>query len=217
MENYEEIKENRLFVIDTENTNDYSFINQYNLNSKDNIVLFFSDKSKNITIDTLDCLLNCNASIKTERVLVGGKNALDFQIVAFVTAKVIQNAYDKIYIVSNDTGFIYAIDYINKSYNANVELKCTKEKIKHTKIDNSEKEISSTSILTIDEETELICRKVIPTISDRKIVFVKRCMKECKEHITFHRCLITSFGEGNGEKLYSKLIELKNFKGELVK
>lgn len=117
IENCEETKERRIFVIDTENTNNYSFINECNLNNEDKIVLFFSDKSKSITIETFDCLLNCNASIKTERVLVGGKNALDFQIVAFITEKVIKNTYDKIYIVSNDNGFIYAIDYINKSYN----------------------------------------------------------------------------------------------------
>ena len=198
----------KLFVVDTENTNNYSFVNEYNLNSNDKVILFFSDKSKSITIDTFDCLLKCKALIKTERVFVGGKNALDFQIVAFVTEKVIRNIYNNIYIISNDNGFIYAIDYINKSYNGNVELKSTNEKNKCTKTDTSLKEISATALTSDMEDIEAISKRIIPTISDRKIIYIKRTIKECKDNKKFHKCLTTSFGENDGKKLYNELIKL---------
>ena len=99
------IENNRLFVVDTENTNNYSFINNFKVNENDNIVLFFSNNSKSITIQTFDEILKCGAKILTQNVNVGGKNALDFQLVAFITEKTIRGNFSEIHVISNDTGF----------------------------------------------------------------------------------------------------------------
>lgn len=112
----------RLFVVDTENTNNFSFISKFQVNKNDNIVLFFSNNSKSMTIQTFDEILKCGAEIITQNVKVGGKNALDFQLVAFITEKTIRGSFSEIHVISNDTGFNYAIDYINECYNGKVNL-----------------------------------------------------------------------------------------------
>ena len=112
----------RLFVVDTENTNNFSFINKFKVNKNDNIVLFFSNNSKSITIQTFDEILKCGAKILTQNVNVGGKNALDFQLVAFITERTIRGNFSEIHVISNDTGFNYAIDYINNCYEGNINL-----------------------------------------------------------------------------------------------
>lgn len=126
------IENNRLFVVDTENTNNYSFINNFKVNENDNIVLFFSNNSKSITIKTFDEILKCGAKILTENVNVGGKNALDFQLVAFITEKTIRGNFSEIHVISNDTGFNYAIDYINSYYEGNVNLEIIQNINKNT-------------------------------------------------------------------------------------
>ena len=126
------IENNRLFVVDTENTNNYSFINNFKVNENDNIVLFFSNNSKSITIQTFDEILKCGAKILTENVNVGGKNALDFQLVAFITEKTIRGNFSEIHVISNDTGFNYAIDYINSYYEGNVNLEIIQNINKNT-------------------------------------------------------------------------------------
>ena len=125
------IENNRLFVVDTENTNNYSFINNFKVNENDNIVLFFSNNSKSITIQTFDEILKCGAKILTENVNVGG-NALDFQLVAFITEKTIRGNFSEIHVISNDTGFNYAIDYINSYYEGNVNLEIIQNINKNT-------------------------------------------------------------------------------------
>jgi len=126
------IENNRLFVVDTENTNNYSFINNFKVNENDNIVLFFSNNSKSITIQTFDEILKCGAKILTENVNVGGKNALDFQLVAFITEKTIRGNFSEIHVISNDTGFNYAIDYINSCYEGNINLEIIQNINKNT-------------------------------------------------------------------------------------
>lgn len=126
------IENNRLFVVDTENTNNYSFINKFKVNENDDIVLFFSNNSKSITIQTFDEILKCGAKILTQNVNVGGKNALDFQLVAFITEKTIRGNFSEIHVISNDTGFNYAIDYINSCYEGNVNLEIIQNINKNT-------------------------------------------------------------------------------------
>ena len=133
------IENNRLFVVDTENTNNYSFINNFKVNENDNIVLFFSNNSKSITIQTFDEILKCGAKILTENVNVGGKNALDFQLVAFITEKTIRGNFSEIHVISNDTGFNYAIDYINSCYEGNINLEIIQNINKNTSKDNYKK------------------------------------------------------------------------------
>jgi len=99
----------RLFIVDTENTNDYSFISEYKLIKNDIVVLFISNRMKGIKDDGCLELFNTKAKIVIEKVEVGEKNSLDFQIVVYVSERTFRGGYDEIYIVSNDCGYNQAI------------------------------------------------------------------------------------------------------------
>lgn len=112
----------RLFVVDTENTNDYSFINKYNISEQDEIVLFISDKMKAVKADGCIELLSSDATIKIEKIENGEKNALDFQLVVYITEKALCHSYDNIYIVSKDHGYRPVIGYIKRKFDKNITI-----------------------------------------------------------------------------------------------
>lgn len=176
------IENNRLFVIDTENTNNYSFINNFKVNENDNIVLFFSNNSKSITIQTFDEILKCGAKILTQNVNVGGKNALDFQLVAFITEKTIRGNFSEIHVISNDTGFNYAIDYINNCYEGNVNLEIIQNINK-----NTSKEKKNNKTVKINKESEE--KKAFEEVASEKeensennnLIFINNTEKELSQ------------------------------------
>lgn len=65
----------RLFIVDTENINNYSFVSEYKLTQSDNIILFISNNMKGIKEDGCLELFNTKAKIETEKVEVGEKNS----------------------------------------------------------------------------------------------------------------------------------------------
>lgn len=176
------IENNRLFVVDTENTNNYSFINNFKVNENDNIVLFFSNNSKSITIQTFDEILKCGAKILTQNVNVGGKNALDFQLVAFITEKTIRGNFSEIHVISNDTGFNYAIDYINNCYEGNVNLEIIQNINK-----NTSKEKKNNKTIKINKESEE--KKAFEEVASEKeensennnLIFINNTEKELSQ------------------------------------
>lgn len=176
------IENNRLFVVDTENTNNYSFINNFKVNENDNIVLFFSNNSKSITIQTFDEILKCGAKILTQNVNVGGKNALDFQLVAFITEKTIRGNFSEIHVISNDTGFNYAIDYINNCYEGNVNLEIIQNINK-----NTSKEKKNNKTVKINKESEE--KKAFEEVASEKeensennnLIFINNTEKELSQ------------------------------------
>ena len=87
--------------------------------------------------------------IQEENVNVGGKNALDFQLVAFITEKTIRGNFSEIHVISNDTGFNYAIDYINNCYEGNVNLEIIQNINK-----NTSKEKKNNKTIKINKESE---------------------------------------------------------------
>ena len=234
------IENNRLFVVDTENTNNYSFINNFKVNENDNIVLFFSNNSKSITIQTF------------ENVNVGGKNALDFQLVAFITEKTIRGNFSEIHVISNDTGFNYAIDYINSCYEGNINLEIIQNINKNTSkgkknnktvkinkeseekkafeevasekeensennnlifINNTEKELSQEDYdkNIVDEAI----KNMVIDIDKKQLQFIHKSMKQCKTYKSFYNSITNSFRK-DGDKIYKELIKYKKFNGEVI-
>lgn len=111
---------NRVFIVDMENTNNFKFLTKYEITKKDEIILFLSDKSKSINPKDLQYILDNNLKIKSEYVSVGTKNAMDFQIVAYISLNIKSNK--QYYIVSDDKGFTVAINYISEKTNKKIEL-----------------------------------------------------------------------------------------------
>jgi len=183
----------RLFVVDTENTNNFSFINKFKVNENDNIVLFFSNNSKSITIQTFDEILKCGAKILTQNVNVGGKNALDFQLVAFITEKTIKGNFSEIHVISNDTGFNYAIDYINNCYEGNVNLEIIQNVNKSASKEKKNNKTVEVSKENEEKKTfeEVASGKLEADIENNNLIFINNTEKELpKENFDYDKNIV---------------------------
>lgn len=114
----------RIYIIDTENVKSEAYDGITALSNKDEVVLFVTKNSNNISIETA---ININNSKCRIRKLIGSSgtpNALDFQIISYlgvITSK--KNEKDKIYIVSGDKDFDVAIRFLKNHFEkANIKL-----------------------------------------------------------------------------------------------
>lgn len=117
----------KVFLIDTENISDYSFLNDYLLTPEDKIVLFISKNSKRITLNDFSLLHQCNAKIVEEHIEVGTPNALDFQLITY--AALFFNEVNEYYIVSDDCGYEVFCRYMQTKICTEIKIIKTKHKI----------------------------------------------------------------------------------------
>lgn len=115
----------RYFYIDTENVQTYTFLEDWEIGSSDKIIMFISPNSKNIKITDLQRFIRCNGTIEYENVKVGEKNAMDFQIIAYLglnlsSQKNINECSH--YIVSNDNDFKIPIEYLKEKTGMAIEI-----------------------------------------------------------------------------------------------
>ena len=164
----------KLFVVDTENVSNYSFLKEYELTSKDSIILLTSKNSNNLSLLDFEMLYNSAATIVLEHVTVGTKNALDFQLIARVSIEL--NESTIIYIVSDDCGYDIFVDYVTKKLSSSVHIIKTVGKQKTTVTDNKE--------------------HVLNKIQELK--------KQSISSGDFHNKLIKEYGPDKGLKLYKE-------------
>ena len=204
----------KVFLVDTENIGSYDFIENYSFKEDDEIVFFVSENSKKISLKELIRLDNCKAKRKMENVVVGTKDALDFQLVVYMTREVEHNESD-IYIISEDKGFKAAIEYLKGFQDAKITLvsseqiisdgaKSSKKVICESEIGNDIKDV----VLEVVKEKDAV-DKFFKTISQapksRRLSYV-------------HNELISSLGGVEGRRLYQVVRpKLKTFYSELDK
>lgn len=106
------------YLIDFENVKSSGFDGVEKLTEHDKVITFYSVNSDTITIDTHIKINESKAYIEFQKVTVGGKNALDFQLSSYL-GYIIRDTLptDDIadrcnyYIVSNDTGYACLCKY----------------------------------------------------------------------------------------------------------
>lgn len=189
----------RLFIVDTENTNNYSFISENKLTKSDSIVLFISNKMKGIKDDGCLELFTTKAKILIEKVEVGEKNSLDFQIIVYVSERAFRGRYDDIYIVSNDCGYKQAINYINSKFNKSIQL------INYNKTTDNIELIDEVAVSKTNENIGELIKKSIPEIEKKKISEIINVKNESSTLSDFHNRMRKAFGDELGKELYSKL------------
>ncbi|MEG0842852.1 MAG: PIN domain-containing protein [Romboutsia sp.] len=116
----------RIFLVDTENVNLKALTGAHLLNEEDMIVLFVTNRTDNYSFskNKVD-IINSKAIVKRIKVLTGGKNSLDFQLVSYLGLLI---GYDgdkeknNYYIVSNDHGFYSSINLLTNCSDHNLEL-----------------------------------------------------------------------------------------------
>ena len=115
----------RYFYVDTENVQTYTFLEDWNVNSSDRVIMFVSTNSKNIKVADLQRFTNCSATIEYEDAKTGEKNAMDFQMVACLGLYIAkQKSSDECshYIVSNDNGFKMPVEYLKEKTGVTIEI-----------------------------------------------------------------------------------------------
>ncbi|MEG2848259.1 MAG: PIN domain-containing protein [Bacilli bacterium] len=151
--------------MDTENVQQYSFIDKLNLNSKDKIIMLISPKSKNIKVKDLKRLTCCNSIIEYEDVYTGNKNALDFQLIANLSLTIAKekNTENSYYIVSNDNDFNQPVKYLKKKTGVNIgvlRLEVNSNlSISEINISSNDKTNSIYSKLNLNDEVLSIIKK----------------------------------------------------------
>lgn len=111
----------KLFLVDTENSVSMQEIFNLGIGPSDEIILVYTDKSKNIPISAIEWMISSGIAICTEHVRCGTPNALDFQLSCLLTMKVLE--YEKyldsvyFYIVSCDKGFDVVVSYLRRKFN----------------------------------------------------------------------------------------------------
>ena len=74
----------RIFFVDFENVKISGLDGLLELNSTDEVFIFYSDKADGITFDVHKNLNETKAKINLQKVEVGSKNALDFQLSSYL-------------------------------------------------------------------------------------------------------------------------------------
>ena len=189
----------RLFIVDTENTNNYSFISEHDLTKNDTVVLFISNKMKGIKDDGCLELFTTKAKILIEKVEVGEKNSLDFQIVVYVSERTFRGRYDEIYIVSNDCGYKQAINYINSKFKKSIQL------INYNKATENIEAIDEVAVSKTNENIGELIKKSIPEIEKKNISEIINVKNESSTLSEFHNRMRKAFGDELGKEMYSKL------------
>ncbi len=100
------------YLVDFENVRTDGIKNMTGLKAADEVLIFYSEQCKNISLDIFSNLTKLNVSTSCFKVNVGTKNALDFQLSSYLGYR-IGNGSDNIsyYIVSNDKGFDCICDF----------------------------------------------------------------------------------------------------------
>jgi hypothetical protein len=93
----------RIFLVDMENVPKLTNINK--LATDDKLILFYSDNTPPMPMDTIKAIQATNVSWEVKKIHLGAKNALDFQLSSYLGYLIHIHNNAKFIIVSKDKGF----------------------------------------------------------------------------------------------------------------
>lgn len=155
----------RYFLVDTENVQQFNFIEELSLSNDDKIIMFKSEKSKKIRFEDLKRITECKSIIEYEEVYTGNTNALDFQLIANLSLLISNqnNKCEEYFVVSNDNDFYLPVKYLKNKTKAKVNILKTDVSVPIVKSkDSTEEGISIDNIclkLNLDKEATSIVKK----------------------------------------------------------
>lgn len=169
------------YFVDFENVSSsgLSGISKLNLNETDVFYIFYSDNSKNITIDLHKEIEKVKAKVIFVKVKVGAANALDFQLSTYLGYLIKENHDKKFFIISKDKGYDSVCDF----------WKGRQTVIK--RID---------SINSIDRGKEEIAKALTGILSEKDAVKVYNIICNYKTKQGIHNNLIKAFPSDKNEK-----------------
>lgn len=103
----------KMFFIDTENVGLRWISLLKEMNKGDKALIFYTDKSPNLTFSLLDQILTSKVQVECVRCTNGSANALDFQLVTELGRRIKNNRRNpcQFVIISGDKGFDAVVEY----------------------------------------------------------------------------------------------------------
>ncbi|MEQ8197224.1 MAG: PIN domain-containing protein [Clostridiaceae bacterium] len=185
------------YFVDYENvkTDGLNGINK--LEAGDKICIFYSENADTLTFGLHKRINESKATITFQKVEVGSKNALDFQLATYLGHEIASNKEDVYYIVSKDTGFNSVCNYW-----------------KRRKVEASI--IADLTGLNIKQEKEHLLQEITKIIADKEIakVVIDYIIKyKTKQGI--NNALVKEYKSKQGGEIYQAIKPLiKDKKGE---
>ena len=191
-----------VYIIDSENTFNIALLPIKEINEMDKVVIFMSQNSKTVKPKVLQEIINLKCEVEVEFVEVGGANALDFQLVVYLTKSCLENCTAKHFVLSNDKGFNKAINYINKNKIGVVRL--IEEPKTTNKTANSEKNKKKQKKKKAAKENEKIKALISPiNLKESDLNFLRNQFSKQTDLRNFHNKLVQHFGV-EGIEIYKK-------------
>lgn len=169
------------FLVDYENVKLDGLIGIENRKKTDSICILYSKNADKMSFDLHAVLNNTKAVISTQRVRVGYKNALDFQLASFLGYTISQSRENckkkaSYYIVTKDNGFNCLIDYWKKQgYDVYI--------VKNLMTQDE-----------IQDELEYKVRKLLDDEDDIK--FAVECIKNCNTKTEVNAAMMKKYSDG---------------------
>lgn len=101
----------KLYCIDFENTLDSGIIGISKLNGDDEVVIFYGSNNNSISFVSHEMIVLANCEVTIRKCDKSAKNYLDFQLVSYLGLRLGKEQFEKVVIVSKDTGFDAVVDF----------------------------------------------------------------------------------------------------------
>ena len=190
-------KKGKVFLVDTENINNYSFLKKYKTDSEDLLILFSSTNSKPLKLTALKEIINSEITLETEEVEVGKKNAMDHQIIINLTLMCVKNKNKDYYIVSDDSDYNFPINYLKKKLSVSIrQLKISAMDLKNNP---KEKELTN-----YENKIRTELRVMFPTKYKTLLPDILSLVYSSKDIGDFHNNLYKIVGN-DSKNLYNKI------------
>lgn len=167
------------------------------LETSDKVCIFYSEHADTLTFDLHKRLNESKATITFQKVEVGSKNALDFQLATFLGYEIAGNKEDAYYIVSKDTGYTSVCNFW-KSRKIVISI------------------IANLTRLNIIQEQQQLLQKIEKLVKDKEIAKeVTDFIIKYKTKQGINNALVTKYKSKQAGEIY-QLIKplLKDKKGE---
>ena len=109
------------YLIDYENVKKDRLKGIRDLSEGDTVSIFYSENADSINFDLHIKIIESKANINYQKVEVGQRNALDFQLITFLGYLIATNPEEMYYLVTKDSGYQSACNYWKKR-NVNIQM-----------------------------------------------------------------------------------------------
>ena len=194
----------RIFFVDFENVKISGLDGLLELNSTDEVFIFYSDNANGITFDVHKNLNETKAKINLQKVEVGSKNALDFQLSSYLGFIINENLNKgnentSYFIVTKDSGFSCLTTYWkNKNIDISIviNLLCNQEDKAEDKNDNKieDNNTNSEPIKEVSINSDnLPLQTVNNTIDNEGLKFIVETINNYQSKCEIHNALVKHY------------------------